>query len=489
MGPVRRGSSLEPHRGSIFDDGNKAMPRSDVDANHWPALRTPAVALIGTGCGAAALAFAAPSIGLGSSETFFFYVHFGISRGNLAMLGAFACSIGAVAASGIVRYWPIDSHAKAKAAKPGLAVRASYLAGCAIVCFVALEIALRLYFRVPVFALRDLRGQLQQSQTLGYDPLLGWSARPNFVSGEFGTLDYGIRKNSDRDEQLTPGAVLAVGDSFTEGAEVVNEDTWPAQLERTLGVRVINAGIGAYGVDQAILNAERLLPILKPRAVLVGIYEHDILRVGYRSYGAPKPYFEQENGVWVHRNSPVPQAPVVSEPWYKRILARSMVIHVFMGRYFARYWYSFMRFERAFNDPVKTTCYALERLQKTLAQQNIPALIVIQYGGGIYSLGSPRPAHVDEVLRCGHDLGFSIVDEFDRLSAVARVALSDLKQHYMMRGGVYRHMSARGNALIASLIAEKLRTVVDLRTLAPLSDAIDPGDGSVSTRTLPTRLR
>src|SRR5262245_43698374 len=149
MGPVRRGSSLEPHRGSIFDDGNKAMPRSGVDANHWPALRTPAVALIGTGCGAAALAFAAPSIGLGSSETFFFYVHFGISRGNLAMLGAFACSIGAVAASGIVRYWPIDSHAKAKAAKPGLAVRASYLAGCAIVCFVALEIALRLYFRVP----------------------------------------------------------------------------------------------------------------------------------------------------------------------------------------------------------------------------------------------------------------------------------------------------------------------------------------------------
>jgi hypothetical protein len=423
-----------------------------------------------------ALALAAPWIGLGASETFFLYVHLGISRGDLARLGALAFSIGVCIAGAIVLYWPIALHDRAETTKPRLAVRAGYLVGCVIVCSVTLEIALRLYLQVPVFTFRDWRGQIiPLSQTSSYDPLLGWTQRSNLVGDGIGTLEYGIRKNSSRDEQLTSGAVLAVGDSFTEGAEVINKDTWPAQLERTLRIRVINAGVGAYGVDQAVLNAERLLPILKPHAVLLGIYEHDILRVGYRSYSAPKPYFEQENGVWVHKNNPVPRAAAVErEPWYKRILARSMIIHVLMARYYNRYWYSFMRFERAVNDPVKTTCYVLERLRNALEPQNIPALLVVQYGGGIYSRGSPRPIHVDEVLRCAHDLRFAIVDEFDRLSGVARVALSDLKQYYV-DGDLDAHMSANGNALIASLIAEKLRATVDLRTLAPLADAANPG--------------
>ena len=126
--------------------------------------------------------------------------------------------------------------------KSRLGVWAVYLVGCGLVSFVALEIALRLYLQMPVFTLRDWRGQragLLQTSGAVYDPLLGWSQRSNFVSGGFDTLDYGIRKNSDEDEQLTPGSVLAVGDSYTAGSEVVNEDTWPAQLERALGIRVI----------------------------------------------------------------------------------------------------------------------------------------------------------------------------------------------------------------------------------------------------------
>jgi hypothetical protein len=343
-----------------------------------------------------------------------------------------------------------------------------------------------------VFTLRDWRGQQGQLlQTSGavYDPLLGWSQHSNFVSGGFDTLDYGIRKNSDEEEQLTPGSVLAVGDSFTAGSEVVNEDTWPAQLERALGVRVINAGVGGYGVDQAVLNAERLLPILKPRAVIVGIYDEDIMRVSYRSYNAPKPYFVEENGGWVHKNNPVPlHVPSAPEPMYKRFLARFMTAHIVLGRY-RDYWYTGggPGYERATNVPVKTTCYALERLQRALSSQNIPSIVVMQYGGWHYARGGRRPAHVDDVIRCAHELGYVVVDEFDRLSAIA-ASLSHLKQNYVMAGeNVYGHMSAKGNALVAELIAEKLKAAVDLRTLVALPQVATPADGAGINRIISAR--
>jgi hypothetical protein len=42
------------------------------------------------------------------------------------------------------------------------------------------------------------------------------------------------------------------GDSYTKGSDVADEDTYPAALERVLGV-------GGYGPDQALLKLERLI--------------------------------------------------------------------------------------------------------------------------------------------------------------------------------------------------------------------------------------
>ena len=162
------------------------------------------------------------------------------------------------------------------------------------------------------------------------------------------------------------------------------------------------------------------------------------------------------------------------------VLSRFLAAHILLGRY-RDFWYSGEGpgYVRASNVPAKTSCHMLERLQDALAPQNIPAIVVLQYGGWIYARAGRRPHHVDEVLRCARDLNYAIVDEFNQLSALARASLSDLKQNYVMAGeNVYGHMSAKGNALIASLIAEKLRTSVDLRTIAPLSKAAShPGDG------------
>ena len=65
--------------------------------------------------------------------------------------------------------------------------------------------------------------------------------------------------------------ILAVGDSCTYGDEVSDNETWPAYLEAEMGTRVWNAGVFGYGLDQAVLRAEVLLPKLKPDILIVGL--------------------------------------------------------------------------------------------------------------------------------------------------------------------------------------------------------------------------
>jgi hypothetical protein len=130
-----------------------------------------------------------------------------------------------------------------------------YVAVISVVCVLGLEIAVRAYFRLPIFTLQDWRAlQVNVLQSvMQYDALLGWTPASN-TSAPFNTLEYGIRKNSRDKEVLTTDAILAVGDSYTAGSEVLDADTWPAQLEKMLGRRVINAGVMGYGVDQSVLK-------------------------------------------------------------------------------------------------------------------------------------------------------------------------------------------------------------------------------------------
>lgn len=50
--------------------------------------------------------------------------------------------------------------------------------------------------------------------------------------------------------------VVIVGDSYTNGDEVNDDETYPAQLADILGVSVANLGVGGYGPTQAVLRLE-----------------------------------------------------------------------------------------------------------------------------------------------------------------------------------------------------------------------------------------
>ena len=345
------------------------------------------------------------------------------------------------------------------------------LAGWAVATLALLEVLARLVFGAPLLTWHDWRTfnarDLTPSAT--YHPLLGWQQKPDVTSRDMNTLTHGIRKNSRRDEIEDQGAILVVGDSFAAGAQVLDEQTWPAHLERETGLRVLNAGVSGYGVDQSVLNAELLLPILSPKLVLVGILVEDIARSRYRVRIEPKPYFSQENGVWDLRNVPVPQgAKPAAEAWGKRLLAHSYAVHRFMTKQredLRDAWYgsSGLMFDVAHDDGAGASCHALGRLAKPLAAAGVRGMIVMQYEGSHYASGKKRPDDVEAVLACARAQGYGIIDEFDTLSAVARQSVDQLKTYYRMRAKwSFGHMSPAGNAAVGALIARQLQASPEL---------------------------
>lgn len=97
--------------------------------------------------------------------------------------------------------------------------------------------------------------------SLRYDSLLGYVPLENYANqtvwGGLNITVEGFRSNGSLSESAAK--VLAVGDSFTFGEDVRDDQTWPACLERKLGVRVDNGGVSGYGAALSLRRAESLL--------------------------------------------------------------------------------------------------------------------------------------------------------------------------------------------------------------------------------------
>lgn len=131
----------------------------------------------------------------------------------------------------------------------------------------------------PEFVLAATVGELD-NRAFRDDLELRVVLAPSVSSTGFTTNALGIR-GAELNEK-TPGErrVLAIGDSFTLGMQVADEQTFAALLDQTLGptTRVMNAGVPGYGTDQAIGLMKRLVPVTDADAVVLTLYSGNDLR-------------------------------------------------------------------------------------------------------------------------------------------------------------------------------------------------------------------
>ena len=132
-----------------------------------------------------------------------------------------------------------------------------------------------------------------------HDPELGWDT-PNHVRG---VRRYEVNK--------APGVfrVAVVGDSFTYGAEVGDEETYPRRLEMLLARgEVINLGVRAYGIDQIALKYLTYGRPYRPDLLVVAIWTLDYLRTPMTFYRFAKPLYviHPETGTLTLTRTPIP---------------------------------------------------------------------------------------------------------------------------------------------------------------------------------------
>jgi hypothetical protein len=312
-----------------------------------------------------------------------------------------------------------------------------------LAALMALELALRLYHGEPFNFSSQIAPPPDRTTNPAalYDSLLGWVPRPGVfdrsATEKWGVNEAGLRNNgSDLESQERP--IVVVGDSFTFGDEVLDRETWPAQLEQRLGVPVLNGGVFAYGLDQMVLRAERLLDAYRPTLVLLAFISHDIDRTEFSYYSGWKPYFEYESGALLMRNSPVP-AGELPEPRFaalRNLLSYSFVFSAVLRR-LARPWWSFGTIVQVHEDGERVAIDLLGRLH-TRVESMAAKLVVIGLPtdgriGGNY--------HTPRIIEQARQRGIQVLDlvpEVLQLPADSQALMFRDRGHYspLMNGRI-----------------------------------------------------
>lgn len=177
---------------------------------------------------------------------------------------------------------------------------------------------------------------IPEESWIEYHPVLGWFHRKNSTAKldknklqvPLSTGALGLRGNRHYSKVKPAGIrrIYAVGDSFTFGFGVRDEEVFTHQMEtQTPDLEALNLGIAGYGVDQIFLLLKEFGFSYSPDFVLLVIYPEDFWRAtrAFTDAGFGKPYFKlkQNSTLELHhvpvpkdKNFSTPQFPVFREP-------------------------------------------------------------------------------------------------------------------------------------------------------------------------------
>jgi hypothetical protein len=269
---------------------------------------------------------------------------------------------------------------------------------------------------------------------------------------EVHTGAHGIRSNGAGRPSRERPITLVVGDSFAFGDEVLDAETWPAALERAIDAPVLNAAVPGFGLDQAVLRAERLAPLVAPDRILVSFIPHDVRRCAMSIWSQhAKPWFDVAAGRlrahptsryarWRHAVAPTLSRSVLLESLFHDVL-RSDGPDTF-----------------AHHRGDEVACLLLDRLTALARERGVPVVLVAQPQTPLptearYPSDEADPRSDGElaaiVLACAERRGLPVVD------AIAAVAALPPERRAALFGGK-GHNSPDGNRYLAEIVAAAL---------------------------------
>jgi hypothetical protein len=150
-------------------------------------------------------------------------------------------------------------------------------------------------------------------------------ARRFFSSGNFDPALGRDRQPTARNYVATKHYIAqSYGDSFVFGDEVGSEETWQAHFERLTGEAILNLGVGAYGLDQAVLKFEKYGRHYPTRIALLGLFDqmfrralsyHSLYYLGKNFTFVFKPIFVKRDERFEFIRPPCADAACFMEVW------------------------------------------------------------------------------------------------------------------------------------------------------------------------------
>jgi hypothetical protein len=293
-----------------------------------------------------------------------------------------------------------------------------------------------------------------------YDPQLGW--------------DYQIAASRIRGQRKTgpkPAGmfrVITLGDSFTWGIEVKDEECFPHYLEKILqGQRtaeVFNMGVGSYGIDQMLLKYLRHGRQLRPDIVVLGIYPHDYDRTRLSFYSYSKPIFrpDEKAGQYVLDNVPVPPPKEVYETLARSLDRQESKALVFLNNRVRKLFSTALGSNGYYTETDRLVEYLLTRLKDELDKTGTKLLVIHIPPGQAFEndqalskgKSEPQTAHLRALYA---KLKLPVVDLLEALPQGHPLA-TVYRDYYIHRpDGSIGHFTPAGNAEVAKIIAESLK--------------------------------
>ena len=345
--------------------------------------------------------------------------------------------------------------------RPELLRRILLVVAAVLISLGVLELGLRTWFWGYLFTWTNLvldartvlaegdAGRYVHDDRLGYVPRAGHAASGVTIEAD------GKRSTG----APLPGApILAVGDSFTFGAEVADLETWPAQLQKITGRRVLNAGVSGYGFDQIVLRAEALAPVYRPEAIVVAFIADDIRRTEMRRlWSADKPYFALEGDTLVARNVPVPPRadPRTTLTCWQRTLGYSLLFDFILRRLDLLHdWFGDHIRVHPEGTGERIACLLTGRLAELQRASGARVLVVAEYDPVVWDhpkFAAEQRRVTEGLLACARARGLAAIDSFEALVAPSTKEGGKPRDLYALW-----HLNAKGNRLIAELIAADL---------------------------------
>lgn len=160
-----------------------------------------------------------------------------------------------------------------------------------VVPLLAIEGALRIFFPqalgLPAFAYDPALGQIPVPGQVS------WRSNPDDGAYRTSNDDEGFRITGFTSRETAKLRILAVGDSFTYGSGVDDDETYPYRIEQALSTSglssaVWNAGNPGTGTDYALRLLQLKGPRIRPDVVVVGFFANDFVDNGGHRYFKPR---------------------------------------------------------------------------------------------------------------------------------------------------------------------------------------------------------